>query len=251
MIRLRIATYNIHKGRGLDGRVRVERIARVLGEIDADIVAMQEVVSHEGLSVQDHQASYLADCFGYFHAIGETRKHRGGVYGNVTLSRWRFELTRRVDLSVPGREERGVLRTDIRIGSHLLHIFNVHLGTAHRERRTQAVRLIDEDLLKAIDISGPRIILGDFNEWTHGLVTRTLSTEFRLTDLRNHIRRTRAYPPILPLLNLDHIYFDHQLAIRKAFFHRNRLSLMASDHLPLVADLMIEEHAGKENDRNS
>jgi endonuclease/exonuclease/phosphatase family metal-dependent hydrolase len=166
------------------------------------------------------------------------------VYGNVTLSRCGFELIRPVDLSVAGREERGVLRTDLRIGTHLLHIFNVHLGTAHRERRTQAVRLIDEDLLRAIDISGPRIVLGDFNEWTHGLVTRTLSAEFHLTDLRNHIRRTRGYPSILPLLNLDHIYFDHHLRIRKALFHRNRLSLIASDHLPLVAELMIEEHGG-------
>lgn len=244
MTRFRIATYNIHKGRGLDGRVRIERIARVLAEIDADVVALQEVVSHEGLSIDDHQASYLADRFRHFHAIGETRKHRGGVYGNVTLSRWGFELIRHVDLSVPGREERGVLRTDVRIGPQVVHIFNVHLGTAHRERKTQAVRLLDENLLRAIDISGPRIVLGDFNEWTHGLVTRTLSAEFHLTDLRHHIPRTRSYPPILPLLNLDHIYFDHQLEIRKARFHRNRLSLIASDHLPLVADLMIEEYAG-------
>lgn len=243
MTPFRIATYNIHKGRGLDGRVRIERIARVLAEIDADVVALQEVVSHEGLSIQDHQASYLAERFGYFHAIGETRKHHGGVYGNVTLSRWNFELIRQVDLSVLNREERGVLRTDVRIGPHLVHVFNVHLGTAHRERRTQAIRLVDEDLLNSIDISGPRIVLGDFNEWTHGLVTRTLAAEFHLTDLRNHLRRTRAYPPMLPLLNLDHIYFDHRLKICKALFHRNRLSLIASDHLPLVADLSIEEHA--------
>jgi endonuclease/exonuclease/phosphatase family metal-dependent hydrolase len=239
MNRFRLATYNIHKGRGLDGRVSIERIARVLAEIDADLVALQEVVSHEGLSIQDHQASYLADRLGYSYAIGETRKHRGGVYGNVTLSRSGFELIRHVDLSVAGREERGALRTDLRIGPHLLHLFNVHLGTAHRERRTQAVRLIDEDLLRAIDISGPRVVLGDFNEWTHGLVTQTLSAEFHLTNLRNHIRRTRGYPSILPLLNLDHIYFDHQLTIKTAFFHRNRLSLIASDHLPLIADFVI------------
>ena len=73
-------------------------------EIGADIIALQEVVSHEGLAMEDHQARYLADRFGYFHAMGETRKHRGGVYGNVTLSRWPFERVRRVDLTVPGRE---------------------------------------------------------------------------------------------------------------------------------------------------
>jgi endonuclease/exonuclease/phosphatase family metal-dependent hydrolase len=238
MTRFRIAAYNIHKGRGLDGRIRIERIGRVLGQLDADIVALQEVVSRDG-SIQDHQAGYLADRFGYSYAVGETRKHRGGVYGNVTLSRCGFNLVRHVDLSVPRREERGVLRTDISLGRHIVHVFNVHLGTAHRERRTQALRLIDQDLLRAIDISGPRIVLGDFNEWTHGLVTETLSAEFHLTDLRVHLPRTRSYPAILPLLSLDHIYFDHQLQIEQARFHRTRLSLTASDHLPLVADFRI------------
>src|SRR5215472_15531904 len=107
--KIRVVTYNIHKGRGLDRRMRIERIGHVLETIHADIVALQEVVSHEGLSLEDHQADYLAQRFGYFQKIGETRKHQGGVYGNVTLSRWAFAQSKFVDLSVPGREERGVL----------------------------------------------------------------------------------------------------------------------------------------------
>jgi endonuclease/exonuclease/phosphatase family metal-dependent hydrolase len=237
----RIATYNIHKGRGLDGRTRVERIARVLERIEPDIVALQEVVNHEGRSIEDHQARFLGERLGHCFAIGSTRKHRGGLYGNVTLSRWEFELIRQIDLTVPGREERGVLRTDIRIGHHLVHIFNVHLGTAHRERRTQAIRFMDLDLLRAVDISGPRIVLGDFNDWTHGLVTRTLSAEFHFSDLAEHLPPARNYPAILPLLHLDHIYCDHQLKVEAARFQRNGLSVIASDHLPLVADLRIEE----------
>ena len=236
---LRIATYNIHKGRGLDGRRRVERIARVLEKLAPDIVALQEVVNHEGPSAEDHQAAYLARQLGLDYAIGETRKHRGGVYGNVTLSRFGFELVRQIDLTVAGREERGTLRTDIRAGRHLLHVFNVHLGTAHRERRKQAARLLDQDLLRAVDLSGPRIVLGDFNDWTHGLVTRTLSGEFHFRDIAVHLPRTRSYPAILPLLHLDHIYCDHHLRIVRARFHRDRLSLIASDHLPLVAELSL------------
>ncbi len=238
--RIRIATYNIHKGRGLDGRVRIERIARVLSAIHADLVALQEVVSCEGRSPEDHQARYLAEQFGYYYAIGETRKYRGGSYGNVTLSRWKFDRTRHADLSVFGREERGVLRTDFRLGKTLLHVFNVHLGTGHLERRKQARRLVDADLLKAIDISGPRIVLGDFNEWTWGLATRTLTDGLHLTDLRRHLRRTRSYPSGLPLLHLDHIYYDDHFQVETARFHRSRMSLVASDHLPLVADLAIE-----------
>ena len=232
----RIATYNIHKGRGMDGRVRIERILRVLREVEADIVTLQEVTNHQERRPEEHQACYLAEQLGYFYSVGETRKHREAAYGNVTLSRWKFEAVSHINLSVAGREPRGALRTDIRVGNELLHIFNVHLGTAVRERRTQA-RLIDQHLLKALDVSGHRIVMGDFNDWNHGLVSKTLSSEFHLTDLAEHLPRTRGYPALLPLLHLDHIYLDHELKIEKARFHRNRLTLMASDHLPLVADV--------------
>lgn len=236
MRHFRIATYNIHKARGMDGRTRIDRILKVLLAVDADIIALQEVINHADRSPEDHQACYLAGNLGYHFTVGETRRHRYAVYGNVTLSRWKFERVHAIDLSVQGREPRGALRTDIRAGGELLHIFNVHLGTAIRERRTQA-RLIDEHLLKALDVSGHRIVMGDFNDWNHGLVTQTLSEEFHLTDLAAHVPRTRAYPALLPLLHLDHIYLDHELEIEKAHFHRDRLSLLASDHLPLVADV--------------
>jgi len=241
MHRFRIATYNIHKCRGVDGRVHPERIARVLEELEADIVSLQEVVSHEGTTIADHQADYLAGRLGLFGAMGETRKHRGGAYGNVTLSRWGFKLVRPIDMTIAGREQRLALRTDIHLGGHVLHVFNVHLGTAVRERRQQAVRLLDRDLLRAVDISGPRIVLGDFNEWVHGMVTRTLVAEFHFNDLRAQLTRKRSYPALLPLMNLDHIYCDHHLRIEKAFFHRSRRSLIASDHLPLVADLALAD----------
>ena len=232
----RIATYNIHKGRGMDGRVRIERILRVLREVEADIVALQEVMNHEQRTPAEHQARYLADQLGYFYSVGETRKHRSAAYGNVTLSRWKFEAVSHIDLSIAGREPRAALRTDIRAGTEILHVFNVHLGTAVRERRAQA-RLIDRHLLKALDVPGQRIVMGDFNDWNHGLVSKTLASEFHLTDLAEHLPRTRGYPALLPLVHLDHIYLDHRLQIEKARFHRNRLSLLASDHLPLVADV--------------
>lgn len=220
----------------MDGRVRIERILRVLRELEADIVTLQEVMNLEQRTAEEHQARYLADQLGYFYSVGETRKHRGAAYGNVTLSRWKFEAVSHIDLSIAGREPRAALRTDIRAGTQILHVFNVHLGTAVRERRAQA-RLIDQHLLKALDVPGHRIVLGDFNDWNHGLVSKTLASEFHLTDLAEHLPRTRGYPALLPLVHLDHIYLDHELKIEKARFHRNRLSLLASDHLPLVADV--------------
>ena len=103
MRRLRVATYNIHKARGLDGRTRVERIARVLAQVDADVIALQEVISRDGPSIEDHQASYLANEMGFFHAIGETRKHRGGVgVEDVDVVRG-ARRGRKLKIRVPGR----------------------------------------------------------------------------------------------------------------------------------------------------
>ena len=206
----------------------------MLEKIKPTSLLWQEVINCAGASIEDHQASFLSQRLKLDFAIGPTRRApRRRIWEVLTLSRWGFELVRQIDLTVHGREERGVLRTDVRIGSNLLvHIFNVHLGTAHRERRTQAIRFMDADLLRAVDFSGPRIVLGDFNDWTHGLVTRTLSEEFRFSDLATHLPRTRNYPGILPLLHLDHIYCDPHLKIATARLQVDRLSLLASDHLP-------------------
>jgi len=236
---LRVVTYNIHKGRGLDGRTRIDRIARVLEDIDADIVALQEVVSHSGRGAEHDQAGYLARRLGLHLAVGEVRQHRGGVYGNVTLSRWAFHALRVIDITVAGREERAVLRTDVRPGGHLLHVFNVHLGTGFFERRRQAGRFLETDLLRALDLSGPRILLGDFNEWVQGLVSHTLRREFQDPDLRDYLPRRRTYPGPLPLFHLDHIYFDNHIEVESARFINTPRTLTASDHLPLVADLRL------------
>ncbi|MEZ5352188.1 MAG: endonuclease/exonuclease/phosphatase family protein [Bryobacteraceae bacterium] len=232
----RLVSYNIHKARGLDGRTSIERIARVIEALNADVVVLQEVVNREG--AKGDQVRFLSERLSYWPAIGEARKHEGAPYGNVTLSRRRILESRQFDLTVPGHEERCALRTDIPVGPGLVHVFNLHLGTNFFERRKQAVRLIEEDVLTAIDISGPRIVAGDFNEWTRGLVSRRLSNEF--DDLRKHLGRRRAYPSGIPLLGLDHAYFDRHLEVEKAYFEINRRSLLASDHLPLVVDFRLK-----------
>ena len=75
--RFRVATYNTHKCRGMDGRIRPARVAEVLAELDADVIALQEVVSLSGGRKEQNQAQYLADAIGYHFRIGETRKLRG------------------------------------------------------------------------------------------------------------------------------------------------------------------------------
>ena len=86
--RLRVVTYNVHKCVGLDRRVRPARVAAVLREIDADAVALQEVVSVESDSSREaHQARFIAEELGCEFRVGENRRHKGGAYGNVVLTR--------------------------------------------------------------------------------------------------------------------------------------------------------------------
>src|SRR5262245_60298479 len=146
--KFRIVTYNVHKCVGLDRRLNPARIVRVLKEIDADVVALQEVHCIQGRNSEDDQAHFIARELGFHYCMGHTRKLKGGIYGNLVLSRLPLLSSENHDISVLGREERGCLRVDVELAkSVLLHIYNVHLGTSFIERREQARKLISESIL--------------------------------------------------------------------------------------------------------
>jgi endonuclease/exonuclease/phosphatase family metal-dependent hydrolase len=233
---LRVVTYNVHRCKGIDGRLRPDRVVDVLREVDADIVALQEVVSADG---EGDQARYIGEALGLHWALGENRKLKGAAYGNVALSRYPLRVVKNHDISVTGRERRGAFHTDVLLGGDdAIHVFNIHLGTAFVERRHQGRRLSERGsgILHANELRGPKIVLGDFNEWTRGLATQLLGSHLQSVDVRKHLGSRRTYPGFLPLLHLDHIYYDGPLELVKVTLHKTRKSLMASDHLPLVAE---------------
>jgi len=242
---LRVATYNIHRCKGLDRRTRPGRIVKVLQKIDADVIALQEVVSIESGMPEENQARFIAEELGFYSVFGHTREHRGGRYGNLLLTRFPIRVSQNYDLSSPRREPRGCLRADIHLQDTPLHIFNLHLGTGFSERRHQAKRLSSQRIFDYHDILGPRIVLGDFNEWTRGAVSQFLASQFNAADVRRHLNRSRTYPGVLPFLHLDHIYFDPTLRLEKLTLCRDRTALLASDHLPLVADFVVESDPPK------
>lgn len=236
----RVATYNTHKCRGMDGRIRPHRVAEVLRELDADVIALQEVVSLTGGKREQNQAQYLADAVGFEFHIGETRKLRGAAYGNVVLTRFPVKHVEVYDLTASRREPRGCIRCDLEIAHNkVVHVFNIHLGTGYLERRKQAEMLMSRDILRSARLKHPRLVVGDFNEWTRGLVSRMLQHEFESVDIKLHLRRKRTYPGVLPIMHLDHMYFDRELALEEFLLHRSRMALMASDHLPLLAEFRL------------
>ena len=237
---LRIATYNIHKCVGLDRRYAPERIAEVLREIDADVVALQEVLCHSRAEKRDNPAEYIADSLGMEYRLGENRKIRGGEYGNVILSRLPIAASANYDISIHKYEPRGCLRAEISVnGGRRLHFINVHMGTSYFERRKQVHKLMAEHVLGHPEIKGDRIIAGDFNEWTAGLTTRLLKQNFKSIDPRLHLGKAKTFPGILPIMHLDNVFFDETFNLRDARLHRTRRSLIASDHLPIVAEFDV------------
>ncbi len=232
---VRVATYNIHSGRGLDGRTRLERIAAVLAGIDADIIALQEVVGASPL--KPGQAAELGAALGMGWVMAPTRHQRTALFGNVVLTRFPVRHHVQYDLTWKTCEHRGVQRVDVGLEDDTLHFYNVHLGTSLMERRNQAARLAT--LVHDRRVVGPKIVLGDFNEWARGIAKDVLAERLQSIDLSKHLSRRRTYPGIFPILHLDHIYYEGQVEVLKVTLPRDRMALMASDHLPLVADLKI------------
>ena len=216
---------------GGPGRSASPRCLRAVG---ADIIALQEVVG-PGLGGPGH-AEEIGAALGMGWVMAPTRTLRRHQFGNVVLSRFPIRDHAQLDLSWKTCEPRNSQRVAIEIGpGRPLHVYNVHLGTALLERRYQAPRLAA--WVQDRRIHGPKVVLGDFNEWGRGFVSDHLAERLKSVDLYPHLRRRRTYPGFFPLLHLDHIYFDGDIEIRRIELPRSRQALVASDHLPLVADL--------------
>jgi endonuclease/exonuclease/phosphatase family metal-dependent hydrolase len=239
-VRLRVVTYNVHKCRGFDRRTAPKRIISVLRELEADLMCLQEVVNAPVQAPLFDQAREITRAFpDHTACFGANRTLRGGTYGNLTLSRFPVLGWKNIDITEK-RERRGVLRTDLSLGrDRILHVFNIHLGTGIGERRCQAKRLVSQDILLDPDLSGSRLVLGDFNEWTKGLTTRLLRETFKTFPPRHALRFPKTFPGMLPFITLDHCYYEPPLELLTTQLWRSKIALVASDHLPLLADIQL------------
>jgi endonuclease/exonuclease/phosphatase family metal-dependent hydrolase len=233
-----VSSYNIHRGRGLDRRLDLDRIAGVIAEIAPDVIGLQEVIREDG-AVRADQAAYLADRLGMGLVMGVARRYRGGTYGNAVLSRLPVLGWAAQDLSFGVREPRACLRVDLDVDGRPLHVFNCHFGLALRERREQ-VELLAGFIRDSAALAGPRVLMGDFNEWHRGPVSRSLKREFS-SPMR---RMRRTHPAVFPLFALDRLYWDVELEGQEFHVHRSRLARVASDHRPIVATLRVRRVAG-------
>ena len=227
--RLRVASYNVHGFTGTDGRFSPQRIAEVLEDIDADVVALQEVEHRElaGVPVAD----WLGDALGMHPLRGDTFRRGLHAFGNLVLTRERPQQTRRHDLSVDRREPRGAIEIHGETNGCRWRLFATHLGLRARERRIQMARLA---ALAAGDADTPVIVTGDFNEWRP-----MYRPERRLGSGFGAGPRRATFPATRPAIGLDRICVKPADALHDARVIANRDTRVASDHLPIVAEVLL------------
>ena len=218
----------------MDRRRDLDRLAGVIAEIQPDVIGLQEVIRTEGAADAD-QPAYLASKLSMTVIMGATRPSGSGSFGNAILTRLPVIASTTHDLSHGRYERRGCLRADLAADGAIVHVFNCHFGRRFKERREQLALLAA--LLAVTDVQGPRVLVGDFNEWHRGPITRGLRREF--PSRRSRVCRT--YPSTFPIFALDRIYWDSDLEGAGLRAHRSRLARVASDHLPVVAPLRVRE----------
>lgn len=227
---LTLATYNIHSGIGSDGQFKPERIAQVLHELKADVVALQEV-EHILVGEQDF-LDYLAAETHSSRIAGPTLVREKYHYGNALLTKLPIVKVNRLDLSIPDREPRGALDIVLDCEGKQLRVVATHLGLRPNERRHQVRQLLKRfEPAPEDDIS---VLMGDLNEWfLWGRILHWLHAHFKPTP------GYATFPARWPLFALDRLWVRPKDNLVTLEVHNSKLARSASDHLPLKAIIKL------------
>ena len=224
-----VGSYNVHKGIGADGRRDPGRVAQVIRELGADLVALQEVDRRFGARRGVFDLERLTEETGLTPALPAARKGAlaHGWHGNLILTRG-AEVTDLRTLDLPGLEPRGALVADLRLAGLDLRVIATHLGLLKTSRRAQAQRLLAE-----VADDRPTLVMGDLNEWRAG-------PGCSLAGLKGTVAPPPAsFPARRPFLPLDRILALNHAQVEDLVAHASPLARLASDHLPLRARIRL------------
>jgi endonuclease/exonuclease/phosphatase family metal-dependent hydrolase len=231
---LRVATYNVHSCVGVDGRHDPDRVANVIAELNADIVALQEFTYPASVALDTRSpAGVLTTMDQYECALGPTRQNVTHCFGNALFTRHPIIEVHRIDLSMDRREPRGALAATVDVRGEHVHVLAAHLGLRVRERRFQV-----RQILKYLDSVRNTlfVVLGDFNDWLPGR-----SVVHVLDGRLGRPPHPASFPVFWPIVALDRIWVYPPDALRQIFTHATRTTRLASDHLPVVADINVPD----------
>ena len=246
-----VASYNMHKAVGLDGRRDPHRVLRVLQEIDADIVALQEAdrrIGGRGSTVPheliDSHGMYKPVHLGVRHkrTLESVRKHADrilkvntrniGWHGNAILVKHHIGLIDCKALDLPTLEPRGAVMAELLIGDKPLRVVGMHLDLSGLWRRRQMRAILDS--ISSRPQQMPTILMGDTNEW------RTVAGCLKDVGPDFHVAPTGpSFHARHPVAALDRIIVNKHVNIEAAGVHMSAVARRASDHLPIWARLSV------------
>jgi len=241
-VKLRLVTYNIHKCvGGVDRRYRPGRISEVIGHYAPDVVLLQEVSRGTREKPDEAQVELLGEELGLRHRVWypNHRFRDGRTYGNAILSRYPLTDSVNIDLTMPLRKRRSVLHGRCRVRMHArhvrtVHVFNLHLGLSQIERKAQLRRFLASDPFRGFHPRTPVIVAGDFND-----VWGTLGRFLEPYGFRGATPPIRTFPAWAPVRALDAVFVRGDVHLDTLSGSRLALARHASDHLPLIADLIV------------
>ncbi|WP_395392268.1 endonuclease/exonuclease/phosphatase family protein [Novosphingobium sp. BL-8A] len=231
-MQITFASYNIHKAVGLDRRRDPERILTVLREIDADVVALQEVDRRYGRRMAALPLDVIHGASDYVPVPLSMKPDSLGWHGNAILVRKGIELRDAAPVPLPVLEPRGAVRADLELEGHRFRVVGMHLDLSGLRRRLQVRSVLAH--VGECDAHIPTVLMGDLNEWSHrGGCFREFTKPWHV------LAPGRSFPSRRPLAQLDRIIVSNEWAIVGTNVHHSPLSATGSDHLPVFATLQL------------
>ncbi len=233
----RVMTYNVHSCVGTDGKLDPGRIAEVIAGSNVDVVALQELDVCQARTLGVHQPRWLAERLNMLVHFTAARECGEGHYGNAILSRHPFSVLSEGSLARRRGEQRAVQWLRLSIAGLELSVMNTHLSIHFRERLLQIDQLLSAEWLANVHPKVPLVICGDLNSSQFSPVYRKLRKDLVDAQRANGARAVATWPSRWPLFRIDHVFASKSLTVHTCEVRRDPLATVASDHLPLIAEL--------------
>ncbi|NMA95368.1 MAG: hypothetical protein GX974_04940 [Clostridiales bacterium] len=234
---LKVISYNIHSGVGLDEKLDLDRIADLIAKEDADLIGLNEVNNCNLRSKGVEQGKYIADSLGYHYIFGKAIDYQDGEYGNAFMSRYPIISSKNHSLPIYGlttREPRGMLECDVDVEGKIIKIFITHLATNRKERKFS----IDYIAHIFQNLTQRSILLGDFNTSYSGEYEDLfpILDNFKDTAVELGIadEMMTAYSTA-PFKKIDYIFVSNDIDAISTY----TISSPASDHLPVICKIRV------------
>ena len=241
--RVRVMTYNVRRCFGRDGAYSPERIARVIAQSGAQVIALQELDVNRGRSGTIDQALAIAAALGMTHHFHPAMSIAEEQYGDAILSALPLRLIKAGALpSIPRHarlEPRGALWVEVALEDRALQVITTHFGLLGHERVLQAEALTGPDWLGHPACRAPVVVVGDFNAIPRSKAYRRMTRDLQDVQKIQPFTARATFPSAWPLLRIDHAFVSKDLLVRDVVVLREGEARVASDHLPLCVDLEV------------